>query len=57
MVLRCKWIERICGVGCNAQHHILIKENSIHWFRTAIMLVALKSEWIKIGRNKEPLFS
>ena len=26
-------------------------------YKAAIMLAALKSEWIKIGRNKEPLFS
>jgi len=34
-----------------------IAKNRAHWFKVAIILVALKSEWIKIGRNKEPLFS
>ncbi len=32
-------------------------KNRAHWFKVAIILAALKSEWIKIGRNKEPLFS
>ena len=26
-------------------------------YKAAVMVIALKSEWIKIGRNKEPLFS
>jgi len=26
-------------------------------YKAAVMLTALKSEWIKIGRSKEPLFS
>ncbi len=44
-----RWIQGKQGRRCAGE--------CAHWFKVAIILAALKSEWIKIGRNKEPLFS